>query len=82
MKGTTLVIAEKPAMARDIAAVIGATERCNGYLRGNGFVVTNAIGHLVELCHPQDYRDDWKNWELSVLPMIPEPASCASRVAF
>ena len=65
-------IAEKPSVARDIAAVLGATGRRDGYLEGNGYQVTWTFGHLCRLLEPQEYSDYWKPWALSRLPMIPE----------
>jgi len=65
-------IAEKPSVARDIAAVLGATGRHDGYLEGNGYQVTWTFGHLCRLLEPQEYSDYWKPWALSRLPMIPE----------
>ncbi len=64
-------IAEKPSAARDIAQVIGATVRRDGYLEGNGYCVTWTFGHLCTLKDPADYRSEWKAWALSTLPMIP-----------
>ncbi|WP_223749818.1 DNA topoisomerase 3 [Myxococcus sp. XM-1-1-1] len=66
------VLAEKPAVARDIARVLGAQERGDGFLRGNGYVVTWAIGHLVGLAQPHEIRPDWKKWSRALLPMLPE----------
>lgn len=68
-----VVIAEKPSVARDIAKHLGATTRGNGFLEGNGWTVTWAFGHLIELQQPEDYTLDWKPWRLSTLPMIPDP---------
>ncbi|MBQ9202173.1 MAG: DNA topoisomerase 3 [Bacteroidales bacterium] len=65
-------IAEKPSVARDIAAVLGAGQRHEGYLEGNGYQVTWTFGHLCRLLEPQEYSDFWKPWALSRLPMIPE----------
>ncbi|MFY2556110.1 DNA topoisomerase 3 [Corallococcus terminator] len=65
------VLAEKPSVARDIARVLGAQERGDGFLRGNGYVVTWAIGHLVGLAQPHEIRPDWKKWSRSLLPMLP-----------
>ena len=62
---------EKPDVARDIAAVLGATERRSGYIEGNGYQVTWTFGHLCTLKEPADYTDWWKHWSLSALPMIP-----------
>ncbi|WP_221031527.1 type IA DNA topoisomerase [Actomonas aquatica] len=67
-----VVIAEKPSVARDLAQHLGATTRGNGFIEGNGWVVTWAFGHLIELCEPEDYTLDWKPWRLSALPIIPE----------
>ena len=67
-----LVIAEKPSVARDIAAVIGANENVDGVLRGNGYLVTAARGHLVRLKEPQEYGSKYEKWNLADLPIIPE----------
>ncbi|MBR2958606.1 MAG: DNA topoisomerase 3 [Bacteroidales bacterium] len=64
-------IAEKPSVARDIAKVLGATERHDGYIEGNGYQVTWTFGHLCTLKEPQDYTDYWRRWSLQALPMIP-----------
>lgn len=64
-------IAEKPSVARDIAAVIGAKERKDGYLEGNGYQVTWTFGHFCTLKEPHDYTEQWKYWRLEDLPMIP-----------
>ncbi len=68
---TVAVLAEKPAVARDIARVLGATERGEGFLRGNGYVVTWAIGHLVTLAQPHEINPDWRKWRRDLLPMLP-----------
>lgn len=65
-------IAEKPSVGRDIAAVLGATTRHDGYMEGNGYRVTWTFGHLCSLLEPQEYAGEWKSWSLSTLPMIPE----------
>lgn len=65
-------IAEKPSVARDIAAVLGATARHDGYLEGNGYQVTWTFGHLCRLLEPHEYTDQWKAWALSRLPMLPD----------
>lgn len=67
-----LVIAEKPSVARDIAAVIGANENVDGVLRGNVYLVTAARGHLVRLKEPQEYDSKYEKWNLADLPIIPE----------
>ena len=65
-------IAEKPTVAKEIAAIIGAKSRMNGYFEGNGYQVTWTFGHLCTLKEPQDYTDKWKYWDLRTLPMLPE----------
>jgi DNA topoisomerase III len=69
---TVAVVAEKPSVARDIAQVLGAHGREAGCLRGGGYVVTWAIGHLVVLAEPHEYEPRWKQWRLADLPMVPE----------
>lgn len=66
-----MCIAEKPSVAKEIAAVLGATVRRNGYLEGNGYCVTWTFGHLCSLQEPNEYTEKWKQWNLGVLPMIP-----------
>jgi DNA topoisomerase III len=66
------VLAEKPSVARDIARVLGASERGEGFLRGSGYVVTWAIGHLVRLAEPPEIRAEWKRWAAEALPLLPE----------
>jgi len=67
-----VVLAEKPSVARDIAAVLGAHGRHEGYLEGNGYWVTWAIGHLVGLAQPDEIDPAWKRWSRATLPMLPE----------
>lgn len=64
-------IAEKPSVAKDIADVLGARSRKEGYIEGNGYRVTWTIGHLCTLKEPHDYTEMWKRWSLGSLPMIP-----------
>ncbi|MCD7898408.1 MAG: DNA topoisomerase 3 [Bacteroides sp.] len=64
-------IAEKPSVARDIAEVLGARTRKDGYIEGNGYQVTWTFGHLCTLKEPHEYTPGWKAWSLSSLPMIP-----------
>ena len=66
-----LCITEKPTVATDIAKILGASTRRNGYYEGNGYWVTWTYGHLCELKEPADYRPDWTRWSLAALPMIP-----------
>ncbi len=65
-------IAEKPSVARDIAEVLGAKVRKDGYIEGNGYQVTWTFGHLCGLLEPHEYAPEWKAWALSHLPMIPQ----------
>lgn len=65
-------IAEKPSVARDIAEVLGARTRREGYIEGNGYQVTWTFGHLCGLLEPHEYQPEWKPWALSHLPMIPQ----------
>ena len=65
-------IAEKPSVAREIANVLGATRRLDGYLEGNGYQVTWTFGHFCQLKEPDDYQPEWKRWSLHSLPMIPD----------
>ena len=71
--GYRLVIAEKPSVAQSIAKVIGADKRQDGYLEGNGYLVSWCVGHLVELCEPQDYDPKYEKWRKEDLPIFPEP---------
>ncbi|MEO4796495.1 DNA topoisomerase 3 [Bacteroides uniformis] len=64
-------IAEKPSVARDIADVLGAREKKDGYIEGNGYQVTWTFGHLCTLKEPHEYTSNWKSWSLGSLPMIP-----------
>lgn len=66
-----LCITEKPSVGRDIARILGANTKHDGYLEGNGYCVTWTFGHLCCLKEPQDYTSSWKAWSLSSLPMIP-----------
>ncbi|MDX1363906.1 MAG: DNA topoisomerase 3 [Arenibacter latericius] len=65
-------IAEKPSVAREIAQVLGANTKHDGYFEGNGYAVTYTFGHLCTLYEPNDYKPHWKSWDLNNLPMLPE----------
>ena len=67
-----LCITEKPSVAKDIASILGATVRRDGYYEGEGYKVTWTYGHLCTLKEPADYTDLWKRWSLGSLPMIPQ----------
>ena len=69
--GTIAVLAEKPSVARDIARVLGATSRGDGYLHGNGYVVTWAVGHLAALAQPHEIKPEWRLWRRDLLPILP-----------
>lgn len=71
MGGFKVCIAEKPSVAKDIAQVIGATVRMDGYYEGNGYRVTWTFGHFCTLKEPHDYSPNWKSWQLAFLPIIP-----------
>lgn len=64
-------IAEKPSVAKDIADILGARSRRDGYMEGNGYQVTWTFGHLCTLKEPHEYTPSWKTWSLGSLPMIP-----------
>ncbi|PAE41261.1 DNA topoisomerase III [Bacillus sp. 7884-1] len=68
----SIVIAEKPSVARDIANVLKCTKKGNGFLEGNNYIVTWALGHLVTLADPEVYDNKYKTWNLEDLPMLPE----------
>ncbi len=65
-------IAEKPSVAREIALILGAKTKHDGYFEGNGYAVTYTFGHLCTLFEPVDYKKHWKSWDLNNLPMLPE----------
>ena len=67
-----LVITEKPSVAKSIAQVLHATEAKNGYLQGDGYLVSWCVGHLVELASADSYREEWKKWSYEQLPIIPD----------
>ena len=67
-----LCIAEKPSVGRDIARVLGATTSRDGYMEGNGYCVSWTFGHLCALLDPNEYNAQWKGWNISSLPMVPE----------
>ena len=68
----TVCIAEKPSVGRDIAKVLGANTRRDGYLEGNGWQVTWVFGHLCQLYEPHEYQEQWRRWSMDLLPMIPD----------
>ncbi|MDJ0330324.1 DNA topoisomerase III [Planococcus sp. S3-L1] len=69
----SIVLAEKPSVARDIARVLGCEQKGNGYLEGKQYIVTWALGHLVTHAQPEQYNNDFKEWKMDTLPIIPKP---------
>ncbi len=69
--GKTLVLAEKPSVARDLAKVLGCNQNGNGCIMGSKYIVTWALGHLVTLADPEAYGNKYKTWNLEDLPMLP-----------
>ena len=67
-----LVLAEKPSVARELAKYLNAARRADGYIEGDEYIVTWALGHLVELCEPAHYSERYKRWSMKDLPMIPD----------
>lgn len=67
-----LCIAEKPSVAKEIAKVLNASKRNDGYFEGGGYAVTWVFGHFFELKEPHEYQAEWKRWDLKLLPMIPK----------
>lgn len=70
--GKTLVLAEKPSVARDIAKVLNSNQKGNGFLSGQRYIVTWALGHLVTLADPETYSSKYKTWSIEDLPMLPK----------
>ena len=68
----TLVLAEKPSVGKELARVLGCKQMKEGYVEGNDYVVTWALGHLVTLADPQDYDKRLETWSMDDLPMLPE----------
>ena len=66
-----LCIAEKPSVAKDLAEILGAKARHDGYYEGNGYLVSWTFGHLCTLKEPQDYNENWKYWKIEDLPILP-----------
>ena len=67
-----MVVAEKPSVGRDIARVLNCTKKGDGYVYGDEYIVSWAIGHLVTLFEPEDYGEQYKKWRMETLPVIPE----------
>ena len=71
MRMKKLIVAEKPSVGKDIARVLGVKNRGEGYLYGEDYVVTWALGHLVSLCEPGEVNPQWQKWNMDDLPMLP-----------
>ncbi|MCQ2419278.1 MAG: DNA topoisomerase III, partial [Clostridia bacterium] len=69
----SLVLAEKPSVGKELARVLGARNGRDGYLEGDKYVVTWALGHLVTLADPDVYQKSWEKWDMEQLPMLPDP---------
>ena len=67
-----LVLAEKPSVAMSLSKVIGADQRGDGYMEGNGYLVSWCVGHLVELAPPNVYDEKYVKWSVADLPILPE----------
>lgn len=74
-----VILTEKPSVARDIARCLNIRDKRDGYFEGNGYRITWAFGHLVELKEPDDYHKEWKRWSLESLPIIPEKFGLKAR---
>ena len=72
MSSKTLVIAEKPSVARDIARVMHCNKKTNTYIEGTEYIVTWALGHLVTLADPEEYGKEYQTWSMDTLPMLPK----------
>ncbi len=74
-----VILTEKPSVARDIAKCLNINNKRDGYFEGNGYQITWAFGHLVELKEPDEYHPEWKRWALESLPIIPEQFGLKAR---
>jgi DNA topoisomerase-3 len=72
----------KPSVAREIASVLGANTKHDGYYEGNGYAVTYTFGHLCTLKEPNDYKSYWKSWDLNNLPMLPDNETKVGRFRY
>lgn len=70
--GKTLVLAEKPSVAKDIAKVLNCRSSSDGFIEGTNYIVTWCVGHLVQLCEPEEYDIKYKKWSFDTLPIIPD----------
>ena len=70
--GKTLILAEKPSVGRDIARVLGVRGKGEGCITGDDYIVSWAVGHLIEICNPEEMNPEWKQWKFETLPMLPQ----------
>ena len=75
-----LVVSEKPSVAMAYAKVLGVTNRKDGYLEGNGYLVSWCVGHLVELAPPNAYGEQYVKWSIADLPILPQKWQYAKRI--
>jgi len=68
----SLILAEKPSVARDMAKVLGCNKTTKNYIEGKDYIITWALGHLATLFEPGDYDNKYKTWDMNHLPMLPE----------
>ena len=68
----SLVLAEKPSVGRELGRVLKCNKKGNGFLEGDKYIVTWALGHLVTLDAPEGYNPEWKKWTMETLPMLPK----------
>ena len=66
----TVIVAEKPSVGRDIARVLGASQRGDGFLFGKNYIVTWALGHLVSLMEPDELDERYRRWRMADLPIL------------
>jgi len=69
---SVLIVSEKPSVGRELAGIVGAKNKKDGFIEGNGYIISWAIGHLTELAMPEAYDDKFKSWKLETLPVIPD----------
>ena len=67
-----VIISEKPSVAADISNALGGLDKKDGWFESSDYLVTWAIGHMLELVPPEDYKEEWKKWSMKTLPIIPE----------
>lgn len=68
----TIVVTEKPSIANSFAEVLGVTEKEDGYMEDDNYIITWCVGHLVSLCYPEDYDPELKKWRMETLPFLPD----------